>query len=388
MKATMTTDSLRKALEKVRPVKIKEKVRPVKINKMVPVLSNTLLEFADGKGTLTTSDMERVIKVDFECKSDEPFSAVIPLKTTERFLHGENGNMSLQVDGETKEIIMERDDIGQCNLPVIYKLTDFPPKTWAENLVWSQLDAKWFCHMLDIMVLSCAEEGTRPILTGINCKDGAMASADGFRLTVLTDSRLAFGLGDKNVVIPATTANLVRRLFSKEKTLEIAFEIRDAISGLKTIEEIKCVYFKSGDVSMVSQVIQGNFPQYEQLIPESYSFKVSFSAPVIAQRLKMIDEINLSSGITRFSFHQNKSGAHECSMEAGKEDLGKYSLTAPVKIEEGNDGKIAFNYKYILDILRYFAMTTLEISSVSSPGKFTGDIDGLTVVVMPMFVQW
>ncbi len=371
MKATMTTESLRKALEKV---------KPIKINRQLPVLSSTLVEFTDGKGTLTTSDLERVIKVSFESKSDEPFSIMLLLKTTERFLHGANGSMTLQVDTPHNQIIMERDDIGQLVLAVEQQPKDFPPIAWADNLVWSQLDAKWFCRMLEILVVSCAEEYNRPILTGINCKDGSMASADGFRLTILNDARLAFGLGDKNIMIPCTTANLVRRLFSKEDTLEIAFE--------DTKENITRVYFRSGDVSLVSQLIQGTFPQYEQLIPKSYSCKVSFSAPVITQRLKMIDEINLAGGTTRFSFHQKKNGEHECLMETGQEDYCKYSLTAPAKIEEGNDGKIAFNYKYILDALRFFSMATLEITSVSSPGKFTGDIDGLTVVIMPMFVQW
>ena len=372
MKATMTTESLKKALEKV---------NPVKINRQLPVLANTLVEFADGKGTLTTSDMERIIKVDFNSVSEKPFSIMLPLKVTEKFLHGSNGgSMTLQVDEPPKQIILERDDIGQLAFPVVHQLNDFPPITWADNLVWSQLDAKWFCRMLEIMVLSCASEANRPILTGIYFKDGAMASADGFRLTVLNDERLAFGLGEKSVVIPSTTANLVRRLFSKEQALEIAFE--DTQTGIMK------VYFKSGDVNMVSQVIQGTYPDYEKLIPESYSCKVSFSAPVIAQRLKMLDEMNLSSGIARFVFHQKKKGVHECLIEAGNEDYGKYSLTAPAKIEKGNDGKIAFNFNYILDILKYFSMATLEINTPSSPGKFTGDIDGLTVVVMPMFVKW
>ena len=239
--------------------------------------------------------------------------------------------------------------------------------------------------MLEILVLSCAWEGSRPILTGINFKDGAMASADGFRLTVLNDDRLAFGLGERNVIIPGITANLVRRLFRDKDIIEIAFEYPD--KGLPN-NDIRRVYFKSGDVQMVSEVIQGTYPAYEQLIPESYTCKVSFSAPVIAQRLNMINGANLYSGIARFIFHQKDGGEHECLITSGNEDCGKYSLTAPAKIDEGDNGKIAFNFNYILDALKFFSMVSLEISSVSSPGKFTGDIDGLTVVVMPMFVEW
>jgi len=240
--------------------------------------------------------------------------------------------------------------------------------------------------MLQIMVVSCAEEMSRPVLTGVHCKDGAMASADGFRLTVLNDARLTFGLGEKDVIIPATTANLVRRLFGKEDKVEIAFGIGHA--GFDNKEAVNKVYFRSGSVWMASEIIQGNYPKYEQLIPKEYTTKVSFSAPVMAQRLGMIDEKSLYSGITRFNFYQKDNGEQECSLKAGNEDIGQYALTMPVKLESPEGGKIAFNLAYIQALLKFFSMVDLEITTNSSPGKFTGDIEGLSVTVMPMFVQW
>lgn len=376
MKATMKTEDLRDALKKV---------HPIKINRQLPSLSSTLAEFSDGKATLTTSDLERIIKVELDSKSDEPFSVMLPLKTTEKFLHGANGDMTLETGKSPKNITLKR-DMGEFTLETP-PISDFPPAKIADDVTWSKLDAKWFCRMLGIMVEACATEISRPILTGIHCKDGAMASADGFRLIALKDNKLSFGLADGEVIIPNTTANLARRLFAKEDIVEIAFEISDASFNLA--KEVQRVYFKSNNVLMVSQVIQGTFPQYEQLIPQEYTCKVSFSAPVMAQRLGMMDEETLPSGIVRFVFQQNdKTKEHECLLSAGNDDYGKYSLVVPVKIESGNGSRIAFNIKYIQALLKHFSITTLELNSASSPGKFIGDVEGLTVVVMPMFVQW
>ena len=140
---------------------------------------------------------------------------------------------------------------------------------------------------------------------------------------------------------------------------------------------------------MFSQMIQGNYPNYEQLIPTSYTSKVSFSTPLMLQRLSMIDKDIISGGIVRFVFKKyGKTLEHLCKVTASSEDEASFSLSLPVKIETEEDSKIAFNLKYMQDALKPFSLTTLELTSPSQPGKFTGDIEGLTIVVMPMYVQW
>ncbi len=255
-----------------------------------------------------------------------------------------------------------------------------------ENITWAKLDAKWFVKMLKIVAGACATELSRPILTGVLLQDGSMAAADGFRLNVFCDKRLTFGLGTDLVasgtdvmvekpnssIMPLLTALLAYRLFYKVDNVEIGFDKEK-------------VYIKSGDTLIISQVIQGTFPNWEQLIPKNYVSKISFSVPLMLQRLHMMDEID--STIVRLQFDK-VGNSDECQMSASNEDEFEYSMKLPVKMEQGESSKIAFNQRYIEEAIKPFSVCDLELNTTSSPGKFTGDIEGLTILAMPMFCQW
>ncbi len=379
--ATMDTTKLREALQKV---------NMTKPNRTLSILSNVLVEFVNGKAILTTTNLEHLIKAEVECTNTKDFSILLPRRVTEKFLHGANGKLTISKGKEPNQIILSREGIGNFNLTVA-KTDDFPPSLpKPENLEWHTIDGKWFCSMLCIIAMSCAKEESRPVLTGIACNDGAIASADGFRLSILKDERLSFGLRDKRVIIPLDTINLIIRLFGKEKILEVAFEtiLKDGFPEKR--EVIERVHFKTETITLISQLILGTFPNYEQLIPKTFTCKASFSVPLMIQRLSMMSEHEIIASIIRFKFYTLETQKQICSMAATLETpngKAEYELTCPVKFE-GQEGMIAFNHKYILDAIKPFSMCNLALQTPSSPGVVTGDIEGLTIVVMPMFVQW
>jgi len=373
MKATVNTKDLREALQKV---------NSVARFKQLPVLDNTHITFSNGKAILTTTDMERMVKVTIDSTNTEQFSILLPRKTTEVFSQGNNGSISIETK-DSKEISLSRDGLGSYNF-IQDKVSDFPKTEYENTTSWHKIDAKWLCGMLQIIAVATAKEDSRPVLNGVLCSDGKMAAADGFRLASLIDKRLAFGLGDKQVIIPLDTVTLLLKLFRKVDEIEIAFEMQVA-----SLDEPRRIHIKSGNVLLISELTQGSYPKWEQLIPSSFDCRVSFSVPLLLQRLNMMDEKMLYSGIVRYDFHHKEdTEEHECSISTKIEDTGNYSLTCPVKIETKDEGKIAFNYRYVIDAIKPFSMCNLELTSISSPGKFTGDIEGLIIVVMPMFVQW
>lgn len=376
--ATMDTKKLYEALQKVNSIK------PFK---QLPVLSNVLVEFANGKTIFTTTDMERAIKVEIDSANSEAFSTLLPRKTSEKFLMGANGKVSITQGTSYTSVTLSRDGIGDLNL-TIPQASDFPPlPPMPNNLKWHSIDGKWLCPMLRIVSTACAEEMSRPVLTGIACTDGKMAATDGQRLVVLRDSKLSFGLEGKQAIIPLETIVLVNKLFRKAETLEVAFESKEEISIGTTNVLPNRVHFKSGNILMSSILISGNYPQYESLIPSKFDCKISFSAPLMMQRLNMIDEIAVAEGIIRYIFETSGHGEQVCSLSATTEDEDKYHLSCPIKFE-GKEAKISFSHKYMTESIKPFSICTLEITSPSSPGKLTGDIEGLIIVIMPMFVQW
>ncbi len=177
------------------------------------------------------------------------------------------------------------------------------------------------------------------------------------------------------LVVPMTTAILAHRIFGKEESVEVAFD--DAH-----------VYFGNKGALIISQIIQGNFPEWNQLVPTNYTSRIAFSVPLMSQRLRMIQ--SPPSRIVKFEFNKGEN-SDEADISAVSGDEFKYSLQCPVKLEQNNpkvDSKIAFNQRYVEEAIKSFSVCNLEINSPSSPGKFTGDIEGLIITVMPMFAQW
>lgn len=380
MKAVMETTKLREALKRV---------NMVNINKQLPILASTHIDFSNGKATLTTTDMQRVVRVSIECDNLKDFTTVLPRKSIAPFLHGKNGSIAIEQKSSHRQITLSREGLGVCQLFDLPNVGDFPPIPQSDNLQWHTLDAKWFCRMLKIVSSASADEDTRPTLYGVAFYDGVMLAADGFRFVIFKNDGLVFGLGDKQGIIPLDTIKILLRLFSKEDSVDIAFDITEEQTGFNTTLAARRVHIKSDNTYLLSELVQGNYPNYNVLIPDKYTCGISFSAPLMSQRINMVDWVSMPGNIMRFIFEKNKiTNEHICTLRAKDGNLYDYSFTLPVKITSNDVGKIAFNANYILDTLKPFSVCNLEISSASSPGKFTGDIEGLTIVVMPMWAEW
>ncbi len=376
--------------EKVNTIKVGTKELREAVNKAIlvvprrstlPVLQNLKLDAYDGKLIVTANDLEKAIHISIPCEMNEEISCLVPRNTLLKFLNGENGKLEIS-HSDSKGTTLSREGLGEIGLKTDNVKDYTPMPDIPEDLNWHKIDAKWFCQMLGVVIPACACEESRPILTGALFTDGAMASADGFRLAVVKNDKLNLGLGDSKAIIPAVTLSVVKRLFSKEETIGVAFK------KINTTNDIERVYFKSGNVLIFAQVIHGNFPNYEQLIPQSFECKASFSAPLMAQRLNMVDESLLASGITRLRFQRNEQNEHECKISCGIDELGEYNFLMPIKLETEQEGKIGVNIIYLKEVMRHFSLVNIELTSLSSPMKFTGDLEGVTIVVMPMFIQW
>ena len=152
------------------------------------------------------------------------------------------------------------------------------------------------------------------------------------------------------------------------------------------------VLFRLKNVELVSQLVQGAFPNYSQLIPQSYNTRVIVS---VADFLRATKTASIfardGSGIVRLvvtpgsEANPGKISVSARSEEIG-DDVGEIDATV-----EGDDAKIAFNGKYLVEVLSVLheAQVALETTNPSSPGLIRPvGSDNYTHVVMPMFVQW
>ena len=147
-------------------------------------------------------------------------------------------------------------------------------------------------------------------------------------------------------------------------------------------------------VEVVSQLLQGAFPNYEQLIPERHDTRAILDLPALlrAVRTAAIFARDGSNIIRMELVPSNGGGGNgKVIISAKSEEVGDNEDEVDADAIEGNEGKIAFNSRYLLDVLTVLdkGKVALETTSSSSPGVFRPtDSDDYIHVVMPMFVQW
>lgn len=337
----------------------------------LPLCGSVLLVSDEKSLKIRATDLEKMLEITVPY-TGEPLSCCVPYRILNKFVSQGSGSVSLEL--KNKQLILDRPKIGKLHIGGIKEASEFPSYPVAKEVAWNELDAKEVCRLFNIVIQGCVKDESRPVLTGVCCRQGEIASADGFRLYNAVSPKFDFGLDHLvNKIIPRTTVLQVIKLFGKQEQMQVAFTENQ-------------VYFKSGGVSLVSQLVQGTYPKYEQLIPTAFSSKVIFSVPLMLERLNLMSD--LAGMVVRMWFNKEAGGdLLYLSGKSGDEDDTDYNLNLPCKIES-IEGKVAVQYKYLFDAIKAFSISSIELTNPSSPMKITGDIEGLTVVIMPMFVQW
>jgi DNA polymerase-3 subunit beta len=240
--------------------------------------------------------------------------------------------------------------------------------------------------MIDQVVFAAATDESRPILTGVlvqfNDDNLTMAAADGFRLSVKATT-LKQNFGDiMEVIIPARALMELGRITGdQEQPVEVI------ITPAR-----KQILFHLQDVDLVSQLIEGKFPDYNQIIPKGYATRsvMDTGSLLKAARVSHLfarDSANIVKLEITPTGDELMNG--RITLVATSAELGDNVADVDASIE-GNPMEIAFNAKYLIDVLSIIdsPQVVLETSAASSPGVLRpiGD-DKFTHVIMPMHIS-
>lgn len=329
----------------------------------------------DGGITVYSTDLEKIICTTVKAEVDEDFTVILPIPATVKFLSKKSGKTTIETEtSRSNSCKIEQEGIGEIYFNELTFLDSFPKVDLTiPTDGYSELDTKWLYRMFKTIIPACGLED-RPVLSGVLVKDGAMASADGFRLVVIKNNNCNYGLGDKEAIIPSRTLVELPFIFKEEK-ISVGFDLPNHVC------------FKAGNTYVLSQLVQGTFPRYEQLVPQTMEYKITFSAPLMVERLKLVDKLIMDgAGIIRMLNTKDKKGNGVCVLSGGEVGYAGFEMELPANVEV--EGKIALHDEYLIHALNPFSVCLMSYNSPSQPAVFTGDIEGLTIVVMPMFVQW
>ena len=359
--------------------------RAVATRTTLPITQNVLIATDQSRLKLAATNTEIAITTWIGAQIEEEGSITIPARLLTELV---SSLPAERVDmGSTSEPTRLSIDCARFNATINgIGADEFPPIPTVESGVAGKIEPRVLTDAIGHVAFAAATEDSRPMLTGIKVElsgDGfTFAAADGFRLAVYKGKLVEPLPEETSFIVPARALLEVNRLVGGQEQ-PIEFTITPSKSA---------ALFRLDNIEVVTQLLQGTFPNYSQLIPQSYDTRALVN---LAEFLRAARSASIfardGSGIIRVVVSQGSEGSPgKMSVASKAEELGENYGEVDAQVE-GEGAKIAFNSKYLSDVLEVLeeSEVALETTTPSSPGvvRPVGN-DDYVHVVMPMFVQW
>lgn len=351
----------------------------------LPITNNVLMATDQGRLKLVATNLEMAVSCWIGAKIEEEGAITVPARLLNEFvasLPSDKIDISLLPRTKTLQLKCARFEARISGI----NAKEFPPIPTAEDGISTKISVEALRKGIGRVVFAAATDESRPVLTGVHAefedKLLTLAAADGFRLAVYKLPLTTAVKEKSTAIIPARAlAELNRMATDQEDDIEI--KLNTAKSQ---------ILFRLKDIELISQLVQGSFPQYSQLIPKSYSTRAIVD---VSQFLRATKTASIfardGSGIVRLVITPGtKASQGKLTIAARSEEIGDDVGDIDAAVE-GEEAKIAFNGKYLIDVLSVLneQQVALEVTSPSSPGVIRPiGVDNYVHVVMPMFVQW
>ncbi|MBE9482534.1 MAG: DNA polymerase III subunit beta, partial [Chloroflexi bacterium] len=292
--------------------------RAVAIRTTLPITNNVLLSTDQSRLKLVATNLEMAISCWIGAKVEAEGAITVPSRLLTEFINSlpsEKVDISLSPETKTLGLKCARFEARISGVDA----KDFPPIPKIDEGITTRVEVDALRQGINHVIFAAATEESRPVLTGVDAQfDGdllTLAAADGFRLAVYK-LPLAVPVTEKTeVIIPSRTlAELNRLIADEEEPIEITVNPKksQALFRLKNIE-------------LVSQLVQGTFPQYTQLIPQSSTTRAVVSVAEFLRATK-----------TASIFARDGSGIVRLVIAAGSE-LTPGKITVSARSEEIGD---------------------------------------------------
>ena len=355
-----------------------------------PILSNLLLTADQGtnKISLTGFDLNLGIQSSFDAKVNSSGAITIPAKLLSEIVNKLPAEtpVIIQVDEDSDNISI-KSDRGSFNLKGIPS-DDYPKLPFVESGTSLDIDPSSFLKALKLTIFASSTDESKQLLTGVNFsfKNNYLesASTDGHRLAVVLT-----GNEDENK----------ESTFSNEESLSVTIPTRslreiEKLVSLKSSENSIKLFYDKGQVVFISsnqiittRTLEGNYPNYSQLIPDTFSKNFTFSTKTLIDVLERIAIVaDQQSSVVKI-----KLGENDLAMiSADAQDIANANESIPVSYS-GEIFDIAFNVRYLLEGLKVISCdkVILKCNLSTTPAVFVPEdnINSFTYLVMPVQVR-
>ena len=359
-----------------------------------PILSNLLVtaDEVTNKISLTGFDLNLGIQTSFDATVSQSGAITIPSRLLSEIVSKlpNESPVSLTVE-ELSDNILLKSERGSFNIKGIPS-DDYPKLPFVESGTSLEIDSSSFLKALKMTIFSSSNDESKQLLTGVNFKFKKSilesAATDGHRLAVILNNDQDLKLQDNSDELKDNDFN-----FSVTIPTRSLREIEKLVSSKSNENSIKLFYdkgqvvFISANQIITTRTLEGTYPNYSQLIPDSFSKVFKFDKNSFIESLERIAVLaDQQSSVVKINLNDDRYA----SISADAQDIGNAEELLPVTYS-GGKLEIAFNVKYLLEGLRVLSSENvlLKCNLSTTPAVLVPDdnITSFTYLVMPVQVR-
>jgi DNA polymerase-3 subunit beta len=339
----------------------------------VQALSGVQLVAEDGRVELRATDMEVGLRVPLQAEVQRPGTVVVPARLTLDVVR------ALPTDQVTLELRAAEQDVEIVSGSATFHIRtlrgeDFPPFPEPGGDAVVTVPAAAFVATIGKVARSASRDETRPILTGIlvsaSGQELRMVATDSYRLSVKETPLEAPLDGAFEANVPARALQELARIT----------QAADA-DTLRAARHTNQIVFEVGGMVLSSRLIEGQFPNYRQLLPETYEHELRLESRELTDVVRRISLLAQKNAPLRLRFAEG-----ELTVSAQTPDVGEASETVPVPFA-GEAFEIGFNPEFLRDGVESVDSDDLLLKLISPlrPGLIeSGDGSGFIYLIMPI----
>lgn len=350
----------------------------------LPILANILLSASGNKLEIVSTNLETATKVILPCRVEREGKVTIPGKILIEFVSQlTEGDVNFEKLGEEAVVSIKGFSARLATLGV----EDFPAIPKIEKGQKVMISTRDFLKGVLKVAFCAAQDEGRPTLTGILCDfDGgslSLVATDGYRLS-FQKMPVAAG-GSFKIVVPARAllevVKIIGEMGEAEGDQKIELVIADTLNQ---------VNFKIKNVEFTSRLIEGEFPNWQKIIPTNFTSKAKINKEEFIKLVRIASIFARDSGsIVKLSFSSEGKGVAIMKIFANNSQVGSNEAQTEIDLA-GAGGEIAFNFRYLSEMLNSVEGEDVNFEMIESlnPGKLTvpGDSDYFHII-MPVRLQ-
>ncbi len=371
MKFTIDRTIFQKAISKVDSVIPSREIRSHLANILIEAKNNTL--------TLTASDFELVISTQLETNVSAEGKTTLPARKLSQVISELQSNeITVVLEKDMNVKIKSNSEKSNAVISLMSLSADeYPVTPTIEKEKFNSISIELFLKMMNYTSYAMAKEDARYVFNGMyfysDDKQSTIVTTDGRRLSLYNSDVKKLFTTNEGIIVPYKTIREIQKLATDENEVSIAYD---------SVE--KRVFFKFNNTYLSSKLIDGTFPDYQQVVPKKVAHELKINKLDFENAIREVAVMAAEpSKQVKFSFTENNIGIY-----ANTPDLGEAQNNIEVKYS-GEELEIAFNSRYLLEVLKIIETEEIIFGVTSSTAptviRRPEDVEFIAII-MPMKV--